>query len=138
MLHSGFFAASAFSQPGTSGIPESSVISRGGHRGAKITLTNSGYNANENDGFDDAECVRFDLLPPLIIESKLRRLVFADLLSIMQKLLLVSKPKSMFGWISGRSAKRLRCQSVPQKLLINTQDASLANVFDSQQITRFR
>src|SRR5438552_16469523 len=60
-----FFAASAFSQTGTSGI--TGVISDQQGRavaGAKITLTNLGTNATRETLSTDAGVFTFDLLPP--------------------------------------------------------------------------
>ena len=66
------FAASAFSQTGTSGI--TGVISDQQGRsigGAKITLTNLGTNATRTTVSTDAGVYIFDLLPPA--DYRLRR-----------------------------------------------------------------
>ena len=131
------FAASAFSQTGTSGI--TGVISDQQGRsigGAKITLTNLGTNATRTTVSTDAGVYVFDLLPPADYRIEIEAAGFRRSVVDNAKALIGKQTEVNVRLDIGAVSQTVEVSISAQNALINTQDASLGNVFDSQQITQ--
>src|SRR5438445_9271461 len=131
------FAASAFSQTGTSGI--TGVISDQQGRsigGAKITLTNLGTNATRTTVSTDAGLYIFDLLPPADYRIEIEAAGFRRSVVDNAKALIGKQTEVNVRLDIGAVSQTVEVSISAQNALINTQDASLGNVFDSQQITQ--
>src|SRR5260370_5520685 len=132
-----FFAASLWSQTGTSAI--GGIVSDQQGKavpGAKVTITNVATNAIRSVESTNTGAYLFDLITPgdyrLEVEAKgFNKTVVGSVRALIGKQTETNLQLSI-GVMSQVVEVKLNAQDV----VINTQDASLGNVFDSNQITQ--
>ena len=131
------FAASAWSQTGTSGI--TGVVSDQQGRavaGAKVTLTNLGTNATRETVSEQNGSYAFDLLAPAdyridVEAAGFRKSVFENVKALIGKQTEINVQLEI-----GQVNQTVEVSISSSSSVINTQDASLGNVLESNQITQ--
>src|SRR5467141_2583400 len=132
-----FFAASLWSQTGTSSIGGIVTDQQGkAVPGAKVTITNVATNASRSTQSLGTGAYLFDLITPgdyrLEVEAKGFSKTILDNVRAM-----VGKPTETNVQMSvGAISQVVEVRASLQDAVINTQDASLGNVFDSNQISQ--
>jgi len=132
-----FFAASLWSQTGTSAIGGIVTDQQGkAVPGAKVTITNVATNATRTAESTNTGAYLFDLITPgdyrLEVEAKgFNRTVVGNVRALISKQTETNVQLSV-----GGISQVVEVRANLQDTLINTQDASLGNVFDSNQISQ--
>ncbi|HEY6269852.1 MAG TPA: TonB-dependent receptor [Candidatus Acidoferrum sp.] len=132
-----FVSANAWAQTGTSGITGTVIDPQGkAVPGAKVTITNVATNAARSTQSSDTGAYLFDLIAPgdyrLEVEAKGFRKTVVDNVRA-----LIGKPtESNVRLELGQISQVVEVRMSAQDVVINTQDASLGNVFDSSQISQ--
>ena len=126
-----------YSQTGTSTI-RGSVTDPSGRlvAGAKVTITNVGTNGSRTTTSTDSGTYVFDLITPaeyrLEVEAKGFKTNVVDHVQA-----LIGKPTEANVQLQvGAATETVEVKAAAQEALINTQDATLGNNFDSLQITQ--
>jgi hypothetical protein len=131
------FAASALSQTGTSGLtgvvsdPQGRAIA-----GANVTLTNVGTNASRTTQTTESGVYLFDLITPGQYRIEVEAPGFRKAVIGNAKALIGQQSEVNIRLDIGQVSQVVEVSISAQEALINTQDASLGNVFDSNQITQ--
>jgi hypothetical protein len=137
LIYALLFAASLRSQTGTSAIGGSVTDQQGkAVPGAKVTLTNVATNATRSAQSTGTGAYLFDLITPgdyrLEVEAKgFNKTVIDNVRALIGK-----QTETNLQLRIGVMSQLVEVRSNAQDTLINTQDASLGNVFDSNQISQ--
>jgi len=131
------FCLGAFAQTGTSGI-RGTVVDPQGRLvpGAQITVTNVETNAVRTTESTDTGVYVFDLLPPASYRLEVEANGFEK--QVVQNVIaLIGKQADVKVTLTvGAANTTVEVQATGQDVLMNTQDASLGNNFESIQITQ--
>lgn len=130
------FAGVMRGQTGTSGI--TGVISDAQGKavvGATVTLTNIGTNATRSTVTNDGGAYTFDLLPPADYRIEVEAAGFRKAVADNAKAL-IGKLTEVSLRLEVGSVNQTVEVSVSNQAVMNTQDASLGNVLESNQITQ--
>jgi hypothetical protein len=129
--------ASTWAQTGTSAIrgtvvdPQGRMVS-----GADVTITNMETNAVRTNKSTDTGVYVFDLLPPANYRLEVEASGFKKQLIENVKALIGKQTDVKVALEVGTTATTVEVQASGQESLINTQDATLGNNFESLQITQ--
>jgi hypothetical protein len=130
-------AASAYGQTGTSGV--TGVISDQQGRAvaeATVTLTNVGTNASRSTKTTESGVYLFDLITPGEYRIEVEAGGFRKAVIENARALIGKQTEINIRLDIGQVSQTVEVSISAQEVLINTQDASLGNVFDSNQITQ--
>jgi len=131
------FAASTSAQTGTSGISGAVTDQQGrAVAGAKVTITNTGTNATRTTETTAAGVYTFDLLPPADYRLEVEAAGFRKFVADNAKALIGKQTELNVVLEVGAVSQTVEVSISSSNALINTQDASLGNVMESQQITQ--
>jgi hypothetical protein len=131
------FAGSALAQTGTSGL--TGVVSDQQGRavaGANVTLTNSGTNASRTTKTTEEGVYLFDLITPGEYRIEVEATGFQKAAVENAKAAIGKQTEINIRLEIGQVSQVVEVRIGAQDVLINTQDASLGNVFDSAQISQ--
>src|SRR5258708_10133380 len=126
-----------FGQTGTAGItgvvsdPQGRVVD-----GAKVTMTNLGINATRDAVTTDEGAYIFDLLPPVEYRLEVEAPGFRKSVFDHAQALIGKQTEINIRLDIGQVNQVVEVSISGQNAQINTQDASLGNVYDSTQITQ--
>ena len=129
-------SSTTYGQTGTSGITGVITDEQGkAIPGAKVTLTNSGTNATRTTVTNDSGVYTFDLLPPADYRIEVEAKGFRKAVADQAKALIGKQTEVSLRLEIGTMSQTVEV-SVSNQALMNTQDASLGNVLESNQITQ--
>lgn len=132
-----FAVASAWAQTGTSSIvgtitdPQGSAVPA-----AKVTLTNVATNAKRSVLSTNTGSYAFDLITPGDYRVEIEAKGFSKTILDNVQALIGKQTENNVQLSLGAMSQVVEVSISAQSVLINTQDASLGNVFDSSQITQ--
>jgi hypothetical protein len=132
-----FFAVSAFGQTGTSAL--NGVVSDQQGRavvGANVTLTNVGTNASRTTKTTESGVYLFDLITPGEYRIEVEAAGFRKAVVENATALIGKQTEVNIRLDIGQMTQVVEVSISSQNAQINTQDASLGNVFDSSQISQ--
>ncbi|HXM99750.1 MAG TPA: carboxypeptidase-like regulatory domain-containing protein [Candidatus Dormibacteraeota bacterium] len=131
-----FVAANAFAQTGTSSLGGTITDQQGRPvAGATVTLVNVATNAERTTQTTDTGAYVFDLITPADYRLEVEAKGFNRQLVDNVKALIGKRTERDVQLSVGTMSEVVEVHSSGQEALINTQDASLGNVFESKQIT---
>ncbi len=131
------FAAALWSQTGTSTIrgtitdPQDRVVP-----GAKVTLINVATNAARSTQSTDTGAYVFDLIPPADYRLEVEARGFKKKIVDHVRALVGKQTESNVQLDVGALSETVEVRTTAQEAVINTQDATLGNNFESIQITQ--
>ncbi|HMI51935.1 MAG TPA: TonB-dependent receptor [Candidatus Saccharimonadales bacterium] len=129
-------SSTMYGQTGTSGITGVITDEQGkAIPGAKVTLTNNGTNATRTTVTNDSGVYTFDLLPPADYRIEVEAKGFRKAVADEAKALIGKQTEVSLRLEIGTMSQTVEV-SVSSQAVMNTQDASLGNVLESNQITQ--